>query len=91
MNVIFAAGDGNRGVQTVAYNLPNDERVVREKGTKRVMLRLDDGPSISGVVLSRRGPLLVLGDVLVHVGTEPTSADGACVIERRRVVWMQVA
>jgi hypothetical protein len=26
-------------VQTVAYNLPNDERVVREKGAKRVMLR----------------------------------------------------
>ena len=35
----FAAGDGNRGVQTAAYNLPNDERVVREKGTKRVMLK----------------------------------------------------
>jgi Peptidase family M49 len=36
---IFAAGDGNRGVQTAAFNLPNDERVVREKGTKRVMLK----------------------------------------------------
>ena len=39
VNVVFAAGDGNRGVQTAAYNLPNDERVVKEKGTKRVMLR----------------------------------------------------
>jgi hypothetical protein len=39
VNEIFAAGDGNRGVQTAAYNLPNDERVVREKGTKRVMLK----------------------------------------------------
>jgi hypothetical protein len=39
VNVILAAGDGNRGVQTAAYNLPNDERVVREKGAKRVMLR----------------------------------------------------
>jgi hypothetical protein len=39
VNEIFAAGDGNRGVQTAAYNLPNDERVVREKGAKRVMLR----------------------------------------------------
>lgn len=39
VNVILAAGDGNRGVQTTAYNLPNDERVVREKGAKRVMLR----------------------------------------------------
>ena len=39
VNVVFAAGDANRGVQTAAYNLPNDERVVREKGTKRVMLK----------------------------------------------------
>ena len=39
VNVVFSAGDGNRGVQTAAFNLPNDERVVREKGTKRVMLK----------------------------------------------------
>ena len=39
VNVVFTAGDGNRGVQTAAFNLPNDERVVNEKGTKRVMLK----------------------------------------------------
>jgi hypothetical protein len=39
VNEIFAAGDGNRGVQTAAFNLPNDERVIREKGAKRVMLK----------------------------------------------------
>jgi hypothetical protein len=39
VNEIFAAGDGNRGVQTAAFNLPNDERVVKEKGAKRVMLK----------------------------------------------------
>ena len=39
VNVVLAAGDGNRGVQTAAFNLPNDERVVKEKGAKRVMLR----------------------------------------------------
>jgi hypothetical protein len=39
VNEIYAAGDGNRAVQTAAFNLPNDERVVREKGTKRVMLK----------------------------------------------------
>ena len=39
VNVVLAAGDGNRGVQTAAFNLPNDERVIREKGSKRVMLR----------------------------------------------------
>ena len=26
-------------MQTAAFNLPNDERVVQEKGTKRVMLK----------------------------------------------------
>ena len=39
VNEIYAAGDANRGVQTAAFNLPNDERVTREKGAKRVMLR----------------------------------------------------
>jgi hypothetical protein len=39
VNEIFAAGDANRGVQTAAFNLPNDERVVKEKGSKRVMLK----------------------------------------------------
>jgi Peptidase family M49 len=39
VNEIFAAGDANRGVQTAAFNLPNDERVTREMGAKRVMLK----------------------------------------------------
>ncbi len=36
---ILSAGDGAHGVQTAAYNLPNDDRVVQQKGTKRVMLK----------------------------------------------------
>jgi hypothetical protein len=39
VNVVFGAGDGNHGVQTAAFNLPNDERVVAEKGSKRVLLK----------------------------------------------------
>jgi hypothetical protein len=39
VNSVFSSGDGNRGVQTAAYNLPNDERVISEKGAKRVMLK----------------------------------------------------
>jgi hypothetical protein len=39
VNEIYCSGDANHGVQTAAYNLPNDERVTREKGSKRVMLR----------------------------------------------------
>ena len=39
LDIVFTSGDGNRGVQTAAYNLPNDERVIKEKGSKRVMLK----------------------------------------------------
>ena len=39
VNEIFGAGDANRGVQTAAFNLPNDEKIERELGTKRVMLK----------------------------------------------------
>jgi hypothetical protein len=39
IDIVFTAGDANRGVQTAAFNLPNDERVVKEKGSKRVMLK----------------------------------------------------
>jgi hypothetical protein len=39
VNTIFSSGDANRGVQTAAFNLPNDERVTAEKGNKRVMLK----------------------------------------------------
>jgi len=39
VNEVFGSGEGNSGVQTAAFNLPNDERVVQEKGSKRVMLK----------------------------------------------------
>jgi len=39
VNEIYSSGEGNCGVQTAAFNLPNDERVVNEKGSKRTMLK----------------------------------------------------
>ena len=39
VNSVFSSGEGNSGVQTAAFNLPNDERVVKEKGSKRIMLK----------------------------------------------------
>ena len=36
---VFDAGDGAHGVQSAAYNLPNDDTVVQQKGSKRVMLK----------------------------------------------------
>jgi hypothetical protein len=39
VNEILATGDGAHGVRTAAFNLPNDERIVRQMGSKRVMLK----------------------------------------------------
>ena len=36
---LYAGGEAKAGVKTAAFNLPNDERVTREKGSKRVMLK----------------------------------------------------
>lgn len=38
-NEVFAAGDTKAGIQTTAFNLPNDERVRQQKGSKKVMLK----------------------------------------------------
>jgi hypothetical protein len=39
MDEVFASGDGDRGIKTAAYNLPNDEVVVHKLGSKRVLLK----------------------------------------------------
>lgn len=39
VNEVYAAGDTKAGVQTLAFVLPNDERVRQEKGTKKVFLK----------------------------------------------------
>lgn len=36
---IYTAGDSKRGVQTLAFNLPNDETIRKEVGSKKVMLK----------------------------------------------------
>lgn len=51
VNTVFSAGDGNRGVQTAAFNLPNDERVVAAKGSKRVMLKNNQQAKFETVLL----------------------------------------
>ena len=39
VNLVSASGDARSGVMPAAFNLPNDERILREQGAKRVMLR----------------------------------------------------
>ena len=38
-DVVFVAGDANAGSKTIAINLPNDERVQLEQGTRRLQLK----------------------------------------------------
>jgi len=39
VDLVATGGEPRAGVQTAAFNLPNDERVVTERGSKRVMLK----------------------------------------------------
>lgn len=39
IDLIYAAGDASQGVQTIAFNLPNDPRIRQDEGSKKVMLR----------------------------------------------------
>jgi hypothetical protein len=67
---ILSAGDGAHGVQTAAYNLPNDDRVVQQKGSKRVMLKNIQEAKFRSVLLpiARR---MLTQDAMVDVSFEP--------------------
>ena len=39
VDLVFTSGEARTSVQTIAFNLPNDERVRAEKGAKKVLLR----------------------------------------------------
>lgn len=57
---------------------------------KRVLVNLDDR-AFDGILYARRGPLLELRNArLLEPGSEPVEVDGAVLIERPRVVFIQV-
>eukprot|EP00090_Calanus_glacialis_P004846 TRINITY_DN1362_c0_g1_i1.p1 TRINITY_DN1362_c0_g1~~TRINITY_DN1362_c0_g1_i1.p1 ORF type:complete len:580 (+),score=152.83 TRINITY_DN1362_c0_g1_i1:100-1839(+) len=39
VDLVYSSGEARKAVQTLAFNLPNDERVRKEKGAKKVMLK----------------------------------------------------
>lgn len=67
---ILASGDGAHGVQTAAYNLPNDDRVVQQKGSKRVMLKNVQEAKFRSVLLPIAGKTLSK-EALADVTFEP--------------------
>ncbi|WP_233256709.1 hypothetical protein [Opitutus sp. ER46] len=70
VNLAFASGDANHGVQTAAFNLPNDERVVAEKGSKRVLLRNVQQAKFDRVLRPIAARVLAPGDQ-PHVAFDP--------------------
>lgn len=67
---ILSAGDGAHGAQVAAYNLPNDDRVVQQKGAKRVMLKNVQEAKFRSVLLpiARR---MLTQEAMVDVSFEP--------------------
>lgn len=59
--------------------------------SRTVSVALKSGPSISGVLVSQRGELLVLARArLLEEGAPPTAIDGEVVVELRNVAFVQV-
>ncbi len=55
---IFTAGDTRAGVQTIAFNLPNDERVREAKGSKKVLLKNAMRAKYDGILVPIAGRVL---------------------------------
>jgi hypothetical protein len=39
VNQLYCAGDANKTIQAAAFNLPNDERIIKQVGSKRTLIR----------------------------------------------------
>jgi hypothetical protein len=72
---VFVGGEASGGVQTAAYNLPNDEKVIKEKGSKRVMLKNVQQAKFQNVLLpiaavavdSSQQPLIAFEPFFTHI------------------------
>jgi hypothetical protein len=70
VNEVFAAGDTKAGVQTIAFNLPNDERVREAKGSKKVMLKNKLEAKFNKILMP------IVKEVLVQKDHKRVSFDG---------------
>ena len=72
------AGDGAHGVRTAAFNLPNDDRVVHEKGSKRVMLKNIQEAKFETILKPIAGRVLAA----VRPGATSASIRSSCISSR---------
>ena len=59
---------------------------------RRMLVSLDDGTTLEGVLWDEQGDLLVLRGAVLHdrANGEPVPMDGDVLVERRRVRFCQV-
>lgn len=58
--------------------------------SRRVLVNLDDGSAIEGVLWRERKPLIVLRDARLHTGGQDAPLDGEVVIDCARIAFVQV-
>jgi hypothetical protein len=73
-DVIYYAGDCNAGSKTIAINLPNDEQVQLEKGTRRLQLKNAMRAKFDKILLPIAG-VLIAEDQRRHVTFDAFFAD----------------
>lgn len=57
---------------------------------RQVVVNLDDGSAVQGVLFAKSGPLLVVKNATVlEPKAEPVKVDGDVVIERSKVAYIQ--
>lgn len=57
---------------------------------KSVLVNTKTSKAFKGILISKRGPLLTLVDVVMHEAGQNYPVDGSVVIERSNVDFMQV-
>lgn len=58
---------------------------------RHVLVNLSDGRAFDAVLYAKRGPLLELRNArLLEPGAEPVTVDGAVIVERPMVAFIQV-
>jgi hypothetical protein len=72
---VVTGGEARAGVQTAAFNLPNDEKVTAEKGSKRVMLKNVQEAKFKNIltpigkvaILPEQQPLIAFDPFFTHI------------------------
>ena len=66
VDLVFTSGDARKSVQTIAFNLPNDEKVRAEKGAKKVLLRNLIATKFN-VIMRPIGEQVLVGEQIRHL------------------------